>query len=515
MEQTLLMDVKSGRGEASVARLESRRSRAAAPMSITLDVTDPEVLAELRRHADGPERERYALGALRVGVLALRMANGQVDGTSIREAGSALVAEVRELLSTRVAEIHERVSATMTQYLDAQSGAFPQRLQALLQPNGELERLLATHIGADGSVMARSLAAQVGEGSPLFKLLSPSDANGVRAQVQSTIASALDDQRKLILREFSLDQKDSALSRLVAEFSLDDPEAPMGRLSKMVAAASEQIGKNLTLDDDRSALSRLKRELETTIDKLVRDNAEFQLQVRESLARLDTRKREEARAPRHGLEFEARLGEALALEAARAGDVYEATGGTTGAIKNCKVGDHVVALGADSAAANARIVWEAKEKRACSLRAALDEIGEARRNRQAQVGVFVFSNKVAPEGLTTLQRHGSDVVIVWDAEDPAADLVVRAAYSLARALAVREKRTDTDARTMITEIEGAARAIEKQIGYLDDVRKWAETVKGHGEKIAERSAKMAEELTRDVDRLDAQIAAMRTGGEPG
>jgi hypothetical protein len=504
----------TARALASVAALEPLRSRVSS-VELTLDVTDAEVLAELRRYADGPERERYALGALRVGVLALRMANGQVDGASIREAGHALMGEVRELLSTRVAEIHERVSATLAQYLDAQTGALPQRLHALLRPNGELERVLAAHVGGDGSLMARSLATHVGEGSALFKLLSPTDANGLRAQVASTIEQALTDQRKVILREFSLDQKDSALSRLVAEFSLDDPNAPMGRLSKMMAAASDQIGKNLTLDDDRSALSRLKRELEATIDKLVRDNAEFQLQVRESLSRLDTRKKEEARAPRHGIEFEARLGETLALEAQRAGDVYEATGGTTGAIKNCKVGDHVVQLGADSAAANARIVWEAKEKRACSLRAALDEIDEGRRNRQAQVGVFVFSSKVAPEGLAPLQRHGSDVVIVWNADDPGADLVVRAAYSLARALAVREKRTDTDAQEAIAEIEGAARAIEKQIAYLDDVRKWAETVKGHGEKIADRTSKMAEELARDVERLDAQVSAMRTGVRAG
>jgi hypothetical protein len=83
------------------------------------------------------------------------------------------------------------------------------------------------------------------------------------------------------------------------------------------------------------------------------------------------------------------------------------------------------------------------------------------------------------------------------------------AYSLARALAVREHCADRSALAAIGEIESAARAIEKQIGYLDDVRKWAETVKGHGEKIADRSARMADDLKRDVDRLDAQIAAMR------
>jgi G:T-mismatch repair DNA endonuclease (very short patch repair protein) len=496
-----------------VAPLEvSRRSRGrSAPLVLTLEVTDPDVVLELRRREDDDdERDRYALAALRVGVLALRAAGGQIDAAAVREAGVALIGDVRELLSTRASEMTERLSSTLTQYLDPQSGVLPQRLQSLVRKDGELENLLRAHVGADDSILARSLTTHLGEGSPIFRLLSPTDANGLRAQLGKTIEDALLDQRKHILREFSLDQKDSALSRLVAEFSLDDDTSALSRLSKMLTATSEQIGRNLTLDDDTSALSRLKRELAATIEKLARDNVEFHAQVREALARLDTRRKEEARTPRHGVAFEERLGALLADEARRLGDVHEATGETTGAIKQCKKGDHVVELGADSAAANARIVWEAKEKQDYSLRAALEEIEEARRNRQAQVGVFVFSRKAAPEAIESLQRHGTDVVVVWDSEDPGSDLVVRAAYSLARALAVRERRTDRESLAAIAEIERAARSVEKQIGYLDDVRKWAETVKGHGEKIVERSARMAEELRLDVERLEAQIASMRT-----
>jgi hypothetical protein len=490
----------------------SRRSRGrAASLVLTLEVSDPDVVLELRRREDDDdERDRYALAALRVGVLALRAAGGQIDAAAVREAGSALVSEVRELLSTRASEMTERLASTLTQYLDPQSGVLPQRLQSLVRKDGELESLLVAHVGADDSILARSLTTHLGEGSPIFRLLSPTDANGLRAQLGKTIEDALADQRKHILREFSLDQKDSALSRLVAEFSLDDDRSALSRLSKMLTATSEQIGKNLTLDDDTSALARLKRELASTIDQLARDNLEFHAQVREALARLDTRRKEEARTTRHGIAFEDQLGALLADEAQRLGDIHEATGETTGAIKQCKKGDHVVELGADSAAANARIVWEAKEKQDYSLRAALEEIEEARRNRQAQVGVFVFSRKAAPEAIEPLQRHGTNVVVVWDADDPASDLVVRAAYSLARALAVRERRTDRESLAAIAEIERAARGVEKQIGYLDDVRKWAETVKGHGEKIAERSTRMADELRRDVERLDAQIASMRT-----
>jgi hypothetical protein len=491
----------------------SQRRRAAQPVVLTLEVTDPDVLSELRRH-DGDERDRFALSALRVGVLALRAAAGQIDAASIREAGAALVGEVRELLSARAAEMTERLASTLTQYLDPQSGLLPQRLQALLREDGELETLLRSHVGEDDSLLARSLATHLGEGSPIFKLLSPTDATGLRAQLTKTIEEALSEQRRHILREFSLDQKDSALSRIVSQFSLDDEASAMSRMSKMLAATGEQIGKNLTLDDEASALARLKRELLGTIEQIAKSNVEFHAQVREALARLDARKREEARTPRHGVAFEERLGALLAEEAQRLGDVHEATGETTGVIKQCKKGDHVVELGAESAAANARVVWEAKDKQQYSLRAALAEIDEARRNRQAQVGVFVFSRKTAPEGIESLQRHGSDVVIVWDEEDAGSDMVVRAAYSLARALAVRERRTDKESQAAIGEIERAARGVERQVGFLDEVRRWAETVKGHGEKIAERSSRMADELRREVERLDAQVASMRTDRAP-
>jgi hypothetical protein len=490
-------------------REPGRARRASGPVRLTLDVTDAEVLAELRRR-EGEDRDRFAMAALRVGVLALRAASGQIDVGSVREAGHALVSEVRELLSARATEMTERLSSTLTQYLDPQSGVLPQRLQALMRKDGELDQLLRAHVGADDSLLARSLASHLGEGSPIFKLLSPTDASGLRMQLTKTLEEALIDQRKHILREFSLDQEGSALSRLVGEFSLDDDKSAFSRLSRMLTATSDQIGKNLTLDDDASPLSRLKRELLGTIEQLTKSNVEFQSQVREALAKLDTRKREGARTTRHGVEFEERLGALLGEEAQRLGDLHEATGETTGAIKLCKKGDHVIELGADSAAANARIVWEAKEKQSYSLRSALAEIDEARRNRQAQVGVFVFSRKTAPEGLESLQRHGSDVVVVWDAEDGASDLVVRAAYSLARALAVRERRTDLESQEAITEIERAARGIERQIGHLDEVRRWAETVRGHGEKIVDRTSRMAEELRRDVELLDAQVASMKT-----
>jgi len=502
------------------------------PIELRLVITDPEVAVELGRRSEGPERERYALAALRLGVLALRAASGQVDGAAIREAGDHLLGDLRELLALRATEISRQLGETLTRYLDPQSGLLPRRLEALVKSDGELERLLRQHLGGDESTLARTLASHIGQGSPIFRLLAPDDANGLRKQVEGALQEALAEQRRQILAQFSLDNRESALSRLVlemrerqtqiqadvkgqvelvvGEFSLDRKDSALSRLVERVEAAQRAIGQNLTLDDETSALSRLRRELQGAVQDLSQRQQEFQTQVRETLAALQARREEAAKSTRHGATFEDALGALLGEEAQRLGDVHTPTGNTTGTIKNCKIGDHVTQLGPDCQAAGARVAWEAKEDRAYDLRTALAEIEEARKNRSAQVGVFVFSRKTAPAGLRPFARYAQDLVVVWDPEDPATDVYVTAAYSVARALVVRE-RSEAEQAEVAQEIESATRAVEKQIAFLDDVRKWAETARSSGDKIAERAARMMGELKREVDRLDAQVVALRTG----
>jgi hypothetical protein len=407
-------------------------------LTLSVEVTDPEVLAELDRIADRDERERYATAALRLGVLALKTAAGQVDAASIRDAGREVVGEVRELLSTRAVELSERISGTLSKYLDPATGLLPQRMQSLVAKDGELARVLQAHLGADGSVLAKTVTALLGE------------------------------QKNEVLKQFSLDHKDSALSRLVAE-------------------------------------------IEEQLEALARRNAEFHGEVRTTLAALQAQREEAARSTRHGVIFEEQLGQLIRAEAQRLTDEHEATGATTGAIRHCKTGDHVVELGPDSQAPGARIVWEAKEDRSYDLRQARREIEEARKNRQAQLGVFVFSRKTAPEGLIPFARYGDDLIVVWDAEEPASDVVVRAAYSCARALAVKTRIESKQAAAAVNEIDRAVRAVEKQVQYLDQIHTMAETVRSSGQKILERSERMRDDLAREVARLDEAIGALRTG----
>jgi hypothetical protein len=245
------------------------------------------------------------------------------------------------------------------------------------------------------------------------------------------------------------------------------------------------------------------------IQEIDRQNHDFHAEVRVTLASLQTRRDEARRSTRHGITFEAQLGELLMLEAQRVGDMCSATGTLVGSTRNCKTGDYVIQLGPESSAPGARIAWEAKEDKRYDVTSALVEVDGARKNRDASIGIFVFSKKTSPAEIQPLMRYGQDIVIVWDADDPSTDLYVRAAYSVARALSSRACDRSSHSHQAAGTLEQAIRVIEKQIQHLDQIKTWSETIRGHGEKIGERTAKMKAELAKELQRLDELASALK------
>jgi hypothetical protein len=501
-----------------------------ATLDLNLSVSDPEVVFELEKYAVGGARQHYALTALRLGTLALRQARGELDAVAVRDAGQDIIHDLESLLRERGGKIADDLSGALRQFFDPASGELPRRLESLLKQDGEFERFLRMHVGPESSTLTKTLDHHL---EPVLRLLDPEEAHGLKARIESMLNGVLDDQRSRILREFSLDNEESALSRLLRkvtenngklggdvralvdeladEFSLDDPGSALSRLVKKVEDAQGLIGKSLTLDDENSPLSRLRRELKATIDGLVEDNAKFQTEVREALTKLQTQREMAAKSTLHGHTFEEQLGDLLTTEAVRLNDIYEGTGNATGAITYCKIGDFIITLGPDSAAAGVRIVWEAKSNKAYDIAAARAELDQARKNRQAQIGVFVFSKEAAPVGIEPFARYGNDLVVVWDAEDRATDLFVKAAYSVGRALVVRESHESAQSEAAVHAIELATRAIEKQLEHLGQIKTWGESVRKNGENIADRAGKAQEALQKQVEELDRQVEALKTG----
>jgi hypothetical protein len=493
----------------------------------------------------GRDRDEYALTALRIGLLSLKHARGQVDSEAVRREAERLLGDLGHALALHKAELNQTLASSLKEYFDPATGKFPERVERLLKQDGDLEQALRRQIGPDSSSLARTLAASIGEGSPLMKLLSPEESDGFLQALRQSIADILETERNTMLAEFSLDNgggalsrllselaqergqlkaelasqveevvsefslddEDSALSRLVrqvegaqqtitSEFSLDNEGSSLSRLAAVVNRATEAIDKNLTLDDENSALFRLKRELVDILERHEQQANSFQGEVKSALEAIKVKREESLRSTIHGRDFEALVLEFVQKEAQKAGDIPADTGDTPGGIKHCKKGDVVVELGPDCAARGEKFVVEAKEDGSYTLSSARVEIETARKNRGAAVGVFIFSQKTAPANLENLSRIGDDIFVVWDADDVNSDVTLKAALLLAKALCVRKARALQTTVADFKAIDTSILEIESQAKRLGNIKTWTETVQSNSGKVLEEVRKMNEALDR-------------------
>ena len=368
-----------------------------------------------------------------------------------------------------------------------------------------LKELVETALGEQSKCILGQFSLDDKE-SALSRLVGElTDNNG-------TLREELGKDVETVRKEFSLDNKDGALSRLVsrvetanqtimAEFSHDNEDSAITKMTSLLESTNDSIRASLTLDDDGSPLARLRKELRKTIDDMAQSNSRFQTEVRESLAELKTKRREAKRSTGHGLDFEAALTEFLRYEAQRLNDIFAEVGATSGAISRCKVGDHVIQLGPETAAPGARIVFEAKGDKSYDVSKALAELRTSRENREAQAGVMVFTRDAAPDGLEMINRWGDDLIVVWDPEDAEFDVFLRAAISLARAMVVADRRVKESAAADFAAMETAINAILRDADMLADIQRLATTVKNNGEKIVKKSEKLRTTINEQSDRI--------------
>jgi hypothetical protein len=78
-------------------------------------------------------------------------------------------------LKEHVALQQQTISAVLGKFFDPKDGQVTQRLAAFVDDQGVLAHLLEKYLGPQNSVLARTLARQVGESSSLFKKLNPNE----------------------------------------------------------------------------------------------------------------------------------------------------------------------------------------------------------------------------------------------------------------------------------------------------------------------------------------------------
>lgn len=492
-------------------------------LELHLRVTDPEVLAELQRR-EPEERLRFSLVALRVGVLAVRQASGSLDGETLRAEGQRLIESMRQQLDQNDHRLRQEIG----RFFDGRDGSVTQRLERLVRKDGELDRLIAQHVGPEAtSSLARTLTQAVGDGSPLLKLLSPQQRDGLLFKIEAMVLKALSEQGEKVNRAFTLDDPKSPLSRMVSQitdangrlraeltqdvaklreiFSQDDESSLLGRMLREIEGSSRKISESLTLDSEDSDLSRLQRSITEVVTRL----EEGQKQVLVAVEALKARREDEVRSPKHGLDFQAALAEVVAREAARLQDTFENVNAKTGLMPRSKKGDYTIELGAETAAPGAKIVFEAKDVHGFGLKDARRELADARANRGAELGIFVYSTATAPAGLDSIARQERDLFVVWDQEDPSTDLVLRLAISVARAMAVGARASASKTEGSLAEMEKVIEEITKDMKTLDDLAKTARSVQESGGKLVDQAGKVKASLQRQLDRLQEHVGGLR------
>ena len=507
--------------------------RDSTELELLLHISDADLIAELSAYKDGEDREEFAISALKIGTIALRQAQGRIDADTVRHEGERFVMEMGYALEKHQSDVTGQISNCLKEYFDPEGGQFNQRVKSLIQKDGEIERVIRSQIEGDGSELARTLTTHVGVESPLMSLLDPNAKDGLINSLSESTGNTLTEQRDLILSEFSLDNKKGALTRLLdeleknhgevgdslqnridavtEEFSLDKEDSALSRLMSRVEGAQQKITREFSLDEEDTALARMQKKLLDVLENQRQTNTQFQEEVKIALAEMSTRKKEAAKSTLHGIEFEDQVYGFVNDLNLNTGDVVTQTGNQTGDFGRSKKGDVVIQLGYEHVATGARIVIEAKDDKSYTIDGALAELEEAKKNRDASIGLFVFSSGSAPAGLESFKRYGDDLMVVWNAEDANTDVILEAGVSVAKALCVQSRSHSEELGADIDAIREAVLDIEKQREGLVEITKSASAIDNHVSKILNRARIMGNNLDRQISILNEKVETLRQG----
>jgi hypothetical protein len=419
-------------------------------------------------------------------------------------------------------------------FFDPTDGQVTQRLAAFVDDQGILARLLDKYLAPQNSVLAQTLAREVGEASPLFRKLSPTDSEGLVKVLEAQLRNVMNDGHAELIRALDPLAEDGAVARFLRSLrdelkgadedrakqlasalnALDanDQNSLINRLVLETNTARQAVLHAVNPDAPDSAMAIMKQTLTTLLKEHSRSQAEtlklqqerqerFENDVRDALVRLESRRALDRTHPRAGFDFEDAVLEFVADAVRGAPCIVESTSNTAGLRTRCKKGDLIVRFTEESAFEGAGVVFEAKRDASYTAQKALEELDTARSNRNACAGVFVIARSHAPDGFPTFARYGNNVLVVWDEMNAVADPYLHAAILLGLGLATRS-RTVGDQGDL-----DAMRDIEGRIG--DELRR-LEKMEKHNEGIRKNSDGIADEIRKAQRQLDLLLRKARS-----
>ncbi len=508
-----------------------------------------EIATEIRDHRaehiaffselDQPQREQLALDAWTIGLRALYNAHATAQESKLEDVGANLLAEVAQRLSAHVEQQQLTIASVLSRYFDPNDGQVTQRLAVFLDDHGILARLLERYLGPQNSILADALSRQVGETSPLLKALSPTESNGVLKQLEGQLRSVMGESQNQLVRALDPSVEDGAIARFLrnlrdelngankdrekqlstalAALDANDEGSLLSRLIRETHRAQQQVLAAVNPDAPNSPLAILKTSLAQVLHdqgtsqmEMARRQDErqtmFEKEIREALARIETKRAQDQKGIRAGLDFEDAMTSFIRAATQGAPCVFEVTGASAG-VGRCKKGDAILRFTAESAFAGVGVVFEAKRDAAYTVQMALDELDAARKNRDASVGVFVMARSHAGESFPGFARYGNNVIVVWDEQDPSTDSRLHAAILLGMGLAARIRTTGDEGD--INALRDIESRIEGEITRLEKMEKCSDTIRRNADSISDEIRKSSKALDLLLRNAQSTLKALK------
>lgn len=483
-----------------------------------------------------PHRPAVAADVWQIGLRALQTAQASANTARLEDIGAELLGTLKAQLAEHVQDQQTALDAQLQRYFDPADGRLMTRLEALFRDEGQLVALLKRHTGS-GSDLASTLTEKI---QPLLHALDPArrdgalqaltrQVEGVLKASEASVAEALDPHREssaaerflaALRREITAagETQEKQLAAATAALDANNPDSLLNRLLRETREAQERVLAAVTPGAEGSLLGPLQRSIAEmleahqrqvlTLQETQRERQEaFERDMREAIQRIEVRRDYMRRGTEAGRRFEERVYD-FAARLLHGGPVLVDFTGNKMSAKGRKVGDAVLTFTEDSAYAGTKVVIEAKAEEKYSLDKALAELAEARKNREASIGIFVLSAAVRSTSFPAFARYGNDVLVTWDFDDPSTDAYLHAALLVGMALASRttqQGEVDADAA-----LEKVLHGLEGEVKRLAEIDKKARMIANAADAILAEVGRSQDALRGSLETTRELLDAGRT-----
>jgi len=434
--------------------ISSPNTKLPTDLLLKMTVKDENVIKYLINF-ESPQREDKALEALKVGVIAILSASPSLDTKVVEEKFKEIDKSLQEYSET----FKKSLVDELKKYFEKEKGDVPTAINSVLGEKGTLAVLLKEYFNTENGKVRLLLQKELGPGSAFANLMDPSNKESVISKIEHAVNAKLVETTEGLTNQFSLDKDDSGMSRV-------------------------------------------KKLFDEKVEEIKVANNNFFSELRMHLGMQETRAEEAEKGTQKGRDFETILYEKVAGIGQQLQDSTENVTGTVGSVPRSKVGDYVITLGDTSGAPGKRVVIEAKKEQNYRLRDAIDELKQAKENRQSDCGIFVFAKGYEPVEMGDFKIEGNDFLCTVDEamlDQSQTAIFLEAAYKIARVyiitLARKESKGDVDLSVVKENIE----KMLKQTELMSELLTKAKTIQTSGEYIEKAAKTIKEELESIIE----------------